>query len=126
MEGCVCNRGGIGQKESFLRELGADEFIDYHESDPVKVAKNLDLVLDTLGGPTTGRFLRTLKGGGALFPVFLGFSDAEEASKLGVTVSATQVRSNGRSFQNSAILQHGRGSGRYRQNVPAARCSASA
>jgi NADPH:quinone reductase-like Zn-dependent oxidoreductase len=30
-----------------------------------------------------------------LFPVFLGFSDAEEAAKLGVTVSSTQVRSNG-------------------------------
>jgi NADPH:quinone reductase-like Zn-dependent oxidoreductase len=31
-----------------------------------------------------------------LFPVFpLGFSDAEDAEKLGVTVSATQVRSSG-------------------------------
>jgi len=30
-----------------------------------------------------------------LFPVFPGFSDAEEAAKLGVTVSMTQVRSNG-------------------------------
>jgi NADPH:quinone reductase-like Zn-dependent oxidoreductase len=27
--------------------------------------------------------------------VFLGFSDAEEAARLGVTVSMTQVRSNG-------------------------------
>ena len=59
------------------------------------VAHDVDLVLDTLGGPTTGRFLRTLKHGGALFPVFPGFSDAEEAAKLGVTVSMTQVRSNG-------------------------------
>ena len=56
---------------------------------------DVDLVLDTLGGPTTGRFLRTLKRGGALFPVFPGFSDAEEAAKLGVTVSMTQVRPNG-------------------------------
>jgi NADPH:quinone reductase-like Zn-dependent oxidoreductase len=39
--------------------------------------------------------LRTLKRGGALFPVFIGFSDAEEAAKLGVTVSMTQVHSNG-------------------------------
>ena len=43
----------------------------------------------------TGRFLRTLKCGGALFLVFLGFSDAEEAAKLGVKVAMTQVRSNG-------------------------------
>jgi NADPH:quinone reductase-like Zn-dependent oxidoreductase len=84
-----------GKHESFLRELGADEFIDYTKSPSEDVAHDLDLVLDSLGGPTTGRFLRTLKSGGALFPVFLGFSDAEEAAKLGVTVSMTQVRSNG-------------------------------
>ncbi|MET3689685.1 NADPH:quinone reductase-like Zn-dependent oxidoreductase [Priestia megaterium] len=84
-----------GKHESFLRELGADEFIDYTKSPPEDIAHDVDLVLDTLGGSTTGRFLRTLKRGGALFPVFIGFSDAEEAVKLGVTVSMTQVRSNG-------------------------------
>jgi len=84
-----------GKHESFLRELGADEFIDYTKSPPEDIAHDVDLVLDTLGGSTTGRFLRTLKRGGALFPVFIGFSDAEEAAKLGVTVSMTQVRSNG-------------------------------
>jgi NADPH:quinone reductase-like Zn-dependent oxidoreductase len=84
-----------GAHESFLRELGADQFIDYTKSSPEDVAHDVDLVLDTLGGPTTGRFLRTLKRGGALFPVFVGFSDAEEAAQLGVTVSMTQVRSHG-------------------------------
>jgi len=84
-----------GKHEPFLRELGADEFIDYTKSPPEDIAHDVDLVLDTLGGPTTGRFLRTLKRGGALFPVFIGFSDAEEAAKLGITVSTTQVRSNG-------------------------------
>lgn len=84
-----------GRHEAFLRELGADEFIDYTKSPPEDVARDLDLALDTLGGPTTGRFLHTLKKGGALFPVFLGFSDAAEAARLGVTVSMTQVRSNG-------------------------------
>ncbi|UOQ69699.1 NADP-dependent oxidoreductase [Hymenobacter volaticus] len=84
-----------GKHEAFPRELGADEFIDYTKTSPEDVARNVDLVLDTLGGHTTGRFLRVLKQGGALFPVFLGFSDAEEAAKLGITVSMTQVRSNG-------------------------------
>jgi NADPH:quinone reductase-like Zn-dependent oxidoreductase len=84
-----------GKHELFLRGLGADEFIDYTKHAPEEVAHEVDLVLDTLGGPTTGRFLRTLKRGGALFPVFLGFSDAEEAVQRGVTVSMTQVRSNG-------------------------------
>ncbi|MEC0174370.1 NADP-dependent oxidoreductase [Paenibacillus favisporus] len=93
-----------GSHESFLRELGADEFIDYTKSLPEDVAHDMDLVLDTLGGPTTGRFLRTLKRGGALFPVFLGFSDAEEAAKLGVTISMTQVRSNGQQLAELGLL----------------------
>lgn len=84
-----------GAHESFLRELGADEFIDYTRTPPEDVVRDVDLVVDTLGGPTTGRFLRTLKRGGALFPVFIGFSEADEAVKLGITVSMTQVRSSG-------------------------------
>jgi NADPH:quinone reductase-like Zn-dependent oxidoreductase len=85
-----------GAHESLLRELGADQFIDYTKSRPEDVVRDVDLVLDTVGGAESGRFLRTLVRGGALYPVFpLGFSGAEEAAKLSVTVSATQVRSNG-------------------------------
>lgn len=94
-----------GAQEAFLRALGADEFIDYTASTPEDVAHDVDLVVDTLGGPTTGRFLRTLKPGGALFPVFpLGFAGAEEAAKQGFTVSATQVRSNGPQLAEFARL----------------------
>ncbi|OON70306.1 NADPH:quinone reductase [Hymenobacter sp. CRA2] len=84
-----------GKHETFLRELGADEFIDYTRTTPKDAVQDVDLVVDTLGGPTTGRFLRVLKRGGALFPVFLGFSDAEQAAQRGITVSMTQVRSSG-------------------------------
>jgi NADPH:quinone reductase-like Zn-dependent oxidoreductase len=84
-----------GTHESFLRELGADRFIDYTKSPPEDVAHDVDLVLDTLGGPTSGRFLRTLKRGGALYPVFLNAINLEDVERLGVTTSMTQVRSNG-------------------------------
>jgi NADPH:quinone reductase-like Zn-dependent oxidoreductase len=84
-----------GAHDSFLRELGADEVIDYTTTRPEEVAHDLDLVLDTFGGPTSRRFLRTLKRGGALFPVFFGEFDADEVAGLGVTVSMGQVRSNG-------------------------------
>lgn len=85
-----------GKHEALLRDLGADEFIDYTKTTPEDVVRDVDLVVDAVGGPTTGRFLQTLKRGGALFPIFpLGFSGAEEAASLGVTVSATQVRSSG-------------------------------
>lgn len=84
-----------GGQEAFLRGLGADEFIDYTKTPAEDVVRDADLVLDTLSGPTTGRFLRTLRRGGALFPVFLGFAAAEEAAARGITVSMTQVRSSG-------------------------------
>lgn len=84
-----------GTHEAFLRGLGADEFIDYTTTPPEDVARDVDVVLDTLGGPTSGRFLRTLRRGGALYPVYVANVDAEEAAKLGVTVSFTQVRANG-------------------------------
>jgi len=84
-----------GGHESFLRELGADDVVDYTEVRPEEVVADLDLVVDTVGGPTTGRFLPTLRRGGALFPVFPGFGDHDEAATLGVTVSMTQVRSDG-------------------------------
>ncbi|MFC9118328.1 NADP-dependent oxidoreductase [Streptomyces sp. NPDC057067] len=84
-----------GGHERFLRDLGADEFIDYTTSRPEELVHGADLVLDAVGGPRSSRFLRTLKRGGALFPVFFGEFDEEETAKLGVTVTGTQVRSNG-------------------------------
>ena len=94
-----------GTHEAFLRELGADDYIDYKTSQPEDQVRDLDVVLDTVGGPATGRFLRTLKRGGALYPVYpLGFDGAGEAAALGVTVSSTQVRSNGAQLAQLAKL----------------------
>ena len=85
-----------GKHEALLRDLGVDEFYDYTRAPPEDVVRDADLVVDCVGGPTTGRFLKAIKDGGALFPVYpMGFSDAEEAEKRNITVSATQVRSSG-------------------------------
>lgn len=93
------------KQESILLELGADKFIDYTKQNADEIVSDADLVVDCVGGPATGRFLKTLKKGGALFPIFpLGFSGAAEAEKLGVTVSATQVRSNGTQLSELASL----------------------
>jgi NADPH:quinone reductase-like Zn-dependent oxidoreductase len=94
-----------GTHEKLMRELGADEFIDYTRSVPEDVVRDADLVVDAVGGPNSSRFLRSLKRGGALFPIFpLGFSGAEEAEMLGVTVSTTQVRSNGAQLEDIGRL----------------------
>ena len=94
-----------GKNEAFLRKLSADDVIDYMKTTPEDIVRDVDLVIDAVGGPTTGRFLRTIKRGGALFPIFpLGFSGADEAATLGVTVSATQVRSSGAQLRDVGRL----------------------
>lgn len=93
-----------GKHGTFLRALGV-EFIDYGKVVPENILSDLDLVLDCVGGPTSARFLKTLRTGGALFPVFpLGFDAHAEAAERGVTVSATQVRSSGSQLSQIALL----------------------
>lgn len=94
-----------GKHEAFLRDLGIDEFLDYTKTQPENVVRDIDLVIDSVGGPGSDRFLRTLNKNSALFPIFpLGFSGNEEAEELGVIVSATQVRSSGSQLAKIAPL----------------------
>ncbi|MFT7722982.1 MAG: NADP-dependent oxidoreductase [Roseateles sp.] len=91
--------------ENLMRDLGADEFIDYTRTPAEDVARDVDLVIDAVGGANMERFLRVLKRGGALFLVNpLGFAGHEEAGKLGITVSSTQVRSNGAQLAQAGRL----------------------
>lgn len=91
--------------EGFLRGLGADAFIDYTKVAPEDVVRDFDLVIDAIGGPTTARFVRTLKRGGALFPIFgLGASGGDEADERGITVSTTQVRASGAQLEEIGRL----------------------
>ncbi|MFJ2738142.1 NADP-dependent oxidoreductase [Streptomyces sp. NPDC087440] len=48
----------------FVRGLGADEVIDYTRTDFTTVARNIDVVLDTIGGDYGPRSLKTLRPGG--------------------------------------------------------------
>ncbi len=93
-----------GAHEAFLRDLGADEVIDYTKDSPEEVVHDVDLVLDCVGGPRSRRFLKTLKRGGSLYPVYFGEFDDEENARLGVTVTATQVRSSGAQLTEIARL----------------------
>lgn len=84
------------KNEALMRDLGADQFIDYAKTAADEVIRDADLVIDAVGGANMERFFLVLKPGGALFLVNpLGFDAHEEARSLGITVSSTQVRSNG-------------------------------
>ncbi|KIZ39813.1 MULTISPECIES: NADP-dependent oxidoreductase [Rhodopseudomonas] len=94
-----------GKNEALMREFGVDRFIDYTKTAAEDVVRDADLVVDAVGGAQTARFLRSLKRGGALFPVNpLGFTGHDQAKTLGITVSTPQVRSNGAQLAQAARL----------------------
>jgi len=94
-----------GKHEAMLRDLGADAFYDHGKTTVEDELRGLDLVVDTVGGPQSSRFLQMLKRGGSLFPVFgLGYDDGGEAARLGVSVSTTQVNSSGAQLAEIAPL----------------------
>jgi NADPH:quinone reductase-like Zn-dependent oxidoreductase len=49
---------------SYLRDLGADQVIDYNTTDFTKVVSNCDAVFDTVGGDVATRSFAVLKPGG--------------------------------------------------------------
>lgn len=51
---------------SFVKQLGADEVIDYHNENFEDKLNNIDLVFDTIGGETQKRSIQVLKNGGRL------------------------------------------------------------
>lgn len=85
-----------GKHEALMRDLGVDQFIDYTKVAAEDIVRDADLLIDAVGGATIDRFLQTIRRGGALFLVNpLGFEGYDKAEALGITVSMTQVRSNG-------------------------------
>ncbi|MER5578334.1 NADP-dependent oxidoreductase [Streptomyces massasporeus] len=73
-------------KHEFLRSIGVDETIDYRETDVTEAVKDVDVVLDTIGGDNSLHSLRVLRPGGVLVSILPGGSDElyEEAARLGV------------------------------------------
>jgi NADPH:quinone reductase-like Zn-dependent oxidoreductase len=57
------------RNSGFLRELGADEIIDYTTTRFEDVVHNVDIVLDTVGGDTLERSWKVVKKGGFLISV---------------------------------------------------------
>jgi NADPH:quinone reductase-like Zn-dependent oxidoreductase len=55
-----------GGKREFVEGLGADEVVDYTAVDFAEVVRDVDVVLDTIGGDTVERSLGVLRPGGHL------------------------------------------------------------
>ncbi|HEU5179402.1 MAG TPA: NADP-dependent oxidoreductase [Candidatus Polarisedimenticolia bacterium] len=71
------------RNQSYLKELGADEAIDYESVRFEDVVRDVDVVFDTQGGATQSRSWKTLKRGGILVSIAQPPAP-EEAEKHGV------------------------------------------
>lgn len=62
-------------KAALVRSLGADEVIDYHSQDFSEVAREMDVVFDTIGGDVQDKSWSVLKPGGMLVSITAKPSD---------------------------------------------------
>ncbi len=82
-KGAIVIGTASGRNEQFVRDLGADEFVDYTRQPFEEVVKDVDVVFDTVGGDTSAQAFQTLKKGGFLVAAPEPPSE-EKARELGV------------------------------------------
>jgi NADPH:quinone reductase-like Zn-dependent oxidoreductase len=82
-EGAYVIATASARNQAFLKELGADEAIDYGKTRFEDVVKDADVVFDTRGGETQARSFEALKQGGILVSIVQPPSQ-DEARKHGV------------------------------------------
>ncbi|WP_287130413.1 NADP-dependent oxidoreductase [Candidatus Cyanaurora vandensis] len=82
-KGAVVIGMASGKNEQFVRDLGADEFVDYTRQPFEEVVKDVDVVFDTVGNDTLERAFQTLKKGGFLVSAAQTPSE-EKAREFGV------------------------------------------
>ncbi len=80
-------------KHDFLRGLGVDELVDYTAVDFTEAVRDVDVVLDPIGGEYGSRSLKVLRQGGILVSISSPDEDAlrPEAAALGVKAGFTLV-----------------------------------
>ncbi|WP_202895462.1 NADP-dependent oxidoreductase [Iningainema tapete] len=87
----------------FVRELGADEIIDYQKTKFETVVRDVDVVLDTIGGDTQERSFGVLRKDGFLVSIVSPPSE-ETAASHGVRCAMVGVQSNGAQLKEIAAL----------------------
>src|SRR5882724_9945778 len=91
------------KNQELLRELGVDEPIDYTKQKFEDVARDVDLVLDLIGGETQERSWSVLKKGGVLLSLVQPPS-VEKAKALGIHAAFVAVHPNGAQLAEIAKL----------------------
>jgi NADPH:quinone reductase-like Zn-dependent oxidoreductase len=86
-----------------VKEYGADQVVDYAATPFEKSVKDVDAVLDTVGGPVQRRSYAVLKEGGALVAINQPPSE-EEAKKHHVKASMLVTETSTGSLQKLAAM----------------------
>ena len=96
---------GTASKESFdlLRKLGADEMIDHKNEKFEDKVKDVDLVIDLIGGDTQKRSLAVIKKGGRLVTT-VQLQNQEEAKAKGIHIEGFMALSLPNDLQQIASL----------------------
>ncbi len=99
-----------GKNRDFVLSLGASEHIDYENTRFEDVLKDLDFVLDTIGGDYIDRSLKVLKKGGKIVCIPTVFADniAEKAAEEGKTGLKFLVSSNGNDMNEISYMLKGK------------------
>lgn len=96
-----------GTNEEFVTNLGADEFIDYKQEKFEEIVKDVDAVLDTIGGDTLERSFQTLKKGGFLVTTVQPPPE-DKAQEFGVKAEMMLLHSSAEQLKEIAqMVEHG-------------------
>jgi len=94
---------GSGKNIEFLKNLGADEVINYEKQAFEMELKDYDLVIDTMGGKIQDKSFRVLKKGGKLVTI-VNQPDQKLAENFGVTAIFHMLIPNGEQLRHISKL----------------------
>jgi NADPH:quinone reductase-like Zn-dependent oxidoreductase len=106
-------------KHELLRELGADELIDYRTTDFTEAVEDVDVVLDAVADDVRTRSLGVLHKGGVLVSILSSggdAADAEKAAERGIRLEGMLVEADHAGMRAIAELAE---QGRLRPHVEA-------
>jgi NADPH:quinone reductase-like Zn-dependent oxidoreductase len=91
------------KNHAFLRELGADQVIDYRAQKFEEVARDVDVVLDSIGGDTLARSYAVVKKGGIVVSIVDSPSKAK-CDELGIRGASILVKPSGKQLDELSGL----------------------
>lgn len=107
-KGAIAIGTASGKNEKFVRDLGADEFVDYTQQPFEEVVKDVDVVFDTIGNDTQERAFQTLKKGGFLV-TSAQTPSAEKAKEFGVEAAFVFCKPNaGQLTEINRLIEEGK------------------